>query len=349
MPTITIADRTIGEHCPCFIVAEAGVNHNGDLDRAFKLIDTAAEAGADAVKFQTFTAERVVSPQAPKAAYQERNAGTAESQFDMLKKLELSIADHRALMDRCVERNLVFLSSPFDEEAVDLLDDLKVAAFKVPSGEITNLPYLHRMGRCGRPVILSTGMTNLEEVMAALDALTDRHDIPICLLHCTSNYPASPESVNLRAINTMQGKLGHPIGFSDHTEGIWIPIAAAARGACMVEKHFTLDRSLPGPDHKASIEPPELKALVEGIRLVESALGDGIKCPQPEEMDTRNIARKSVVAARIIPKGKVIEGDDLTLLRPGTGLPPGEFPKVVGRTAAREIKFGELIVWEMLK
>ncbi|GAB6051370.1 N-acetylneuraminate synthase [Magnetospira thiophila] len=348
MSRICIAERTIGELCPCFIVAEAGVNHNGDLDRAFKLIDAAAEAGADAVKFQTFTAERVVSPSAPKAAYQSRNAGTQESQFEMLKKLELSLSDHQALMAHCAERNVVFLSSPFDEQAIDLLDNLDVAAFKVPSGEITNLPYLRRMGACRRPVILSTGMAEMSEVKVAVEALTEQGDVPLCLLHCTSNYPASPGSVNLRAMDTLRGGFGCPAGFSDHTEGILVAVAAAARGACLIEKHFTLDRNLPGPDHKASIEPAELKALVEGIRLVESALGDGIKCPQPEEIDTRNIARKSVVAARVIPVDKIIVGEDLTLLRPGTGLPPGDFPRVVGRRAARTIAFGELIDWDML-
>ena len=349
MAAFCIDDREIGDDRPCCIVAEAGVNHNGDLDRARALIDAAAEAGADAVKFQTFTAERVAAPNAPKAAYQLRSNGVSESQFEMLKKLELSPEDHLALIEHCRDRDIVFLSSPFDLQAINLLHGLDVAAFKVPSGELTNLPYLAHMAALGRPVILSTGMADIEEVEEAVEVLAANGNPPVCILHCTSNYPASPDSVNLRAMRTLHGSFGHPVGLSDHTEGFLIAVAAAARGARMIEKHFTLDKTLPGPDHKASIEPDELKEMVAGIRLVERALGDGIKRAQPEEIDTRNIARKSVVAARDIQAGRVLEADDLTLLRPGTGLPPAEYPNLLGRTALRDIHFGELINWDMLK
>ena len=334
---INIAGRRIGPGDPCFIVAEAGVNHNGDLDLARELVKVAALAGADAVKFQTFRATDLVSPQASKASYQSTVTG-AGSQLDMLAALELSEDAHRRLIKECQTRHILFLSSPFDDESADMLERLGVAAFKVGSGELTNHPLLARLAAKRRPVILSTGMANLDEVTAAVDAFREAEGHQFALLHCVSAYPANPADVNLRAITTLQNKFPVPIGYSDHTLGNEVAFAAVAMGACIIEKHFTLDRSMAGPDHQASATPEELADLVRGIRKIEAALGNGQKVPAIAEQDVARVARKSLVYAQSLPAGTVIRPNHLTALRPGDGIPPSAAPKVIGRTLARAVK-----------
>ena len=347
-PAFIIDDRTIGAGRACFVIAEAGVNHNGDRARALALVDAAADAGADAVKFQTFVAARLVTPDAPKAAYQIAATGNDESQFAMLARLELSTDDHRALIARSRERGIMFLSTPFDEACADLLQRLDVAAMKTPSGELTNLPYLAHVARLRRPMIVSTGMATLAEVAAAVEAIESAGAPPVALLHCVSNYPAAAADVNLRAMGTLASAFGLPVGYSDHTQGIDIALASVALGACILEKHLTLDRNLPGPDHRASIEPDELRDLVRGIRRVEAALGDGRKRPAPSEAATAAAGRKSLVATRDISAGEALAGHDLTAKRPGTGIAPGLHSSVVGRRARTAIGAGTLLSWEML-
>ncbi len=345
---IGIADRNIGANQPCFVIAEAGVNHNGDINIAHRLIDVAAESGAEAVKFQTFAAGRLVTSTAPKAEYQLQSTDVAESQYAMLKRLELSEQMHRELIAHCNEKKITFLSTPFDEESADLLDALNVPAFKIPSGEIANTLFLNHVARKTKPMIVSTGMASLGEVESAMRAITATGNTQIVLLHCVSNYPAEPADINLRAMQTMAQAFGVPVGFSDHTLGIEIALAAAALGAVVIEKHFTLDRSLPGPDHQASLEPYELKAMVRGIRSITSALGDGRKQPAPSEANTTAVVRKSVIARRTIPRGVTLSENDLVILRPGTGLPPMMLPYLLGRTTRVEIAQGTLITLEML-
>ncbi len=337
---LQIAGREIGPGNPCFVIAEAGVNHNGDPALARRLVDAAADAGADAVKFQTFRAEGLASPSAPKAEYQTRATGASESQLDMLRRLELSREAHAGLMARCRDRGVVFLSTPFEEESADFLESLGVAAFKVPSGEVTNLPFLAHVARKGRPVILSTGMSTLEEVGAAVRCLRESGDPPLVLLHCVSRYPADPRDANLRAMATMSEAFEVPVGYSDHTAGLEVAFAAAALGAAVLEKHFTLDRALPGPDHAASLEPGELASLVRGIRLVESALGHGRKEPVLAEAETAAVARKSLVAVRDLPVGAILTRDALAVLRPGTGLAPARLEELLGRKLRREVREG---------
>lgn len=323
------------------IIAEAGVNHNGSLDLARQLIDAAAAAGVDYVKFQTFRADKLVTRTARQAAYQSRNLGHGEeSQYTMLKRLELSPDDHRALIDHCNTKGVEFLSTAFDLESIAFLDSLGLPLWKVPSGEITNFPYLRAIGLTGKPVILSTGMATLDEIEAAVGVLT-RFGTPrngITLLHCTTEYPAPKDQVNLRAMQTMHKRFGLPVGYSDHTEGIEIPVAAVAMGATVIEKHFTLDRNLPGPDHKASLEPDELTAMVRQIRAVESALGNGVKEPTPAERPNIPIARKSIVAATAIQRGELFTEENLTAKRPGTGLSPMLWESVVGQTAPHDFE-----------
>ncbi|MQF67082.1 N-acetylneuraminate synthase [SAR202 cluster bacterium AD-802-F09_MRT_200m] len=345
---VDIGNRRVGLDSPCFIIAEAGVNHNGSLEMGFELIDAAAEAGADAVKFQTFKAENLVTSLAPKAEYQLRTTDAAESQYEMIRRLELSPEMHRALIDHCNQRNILFLSSFFDEESADLLQDLGVPAFKMPSGEITNLPLLAHVARKGKPMIVSTGMADMDEVAAAVHALREEGNREIILLQCVSNYPADPADVNLRAMNTMAAAFGLPVGYSDHTNGIEVAVAAVALGACVIEKHFTLDRNLPGPDHTASLEPDGLAALVRGIRTVESALGHGRKEPALSEANTAEVARKSLVAARDIPAGAVLTEDLIAVKRPGTGLPPLMRPQLAGRTVRVPIPEGTILQLDML-
>ncbi|APC07875.1 N-acetylneuraminate synthase [Neomoorella thermoacetica] len=332
-----------------FIIAEAGVNHNGDLQLARKLVDAAAEAGADAVKFQTFKAEEVVTPDAERAQYQKDNMpGKDESQLEMIKRLELSYAQFRELYAYCRQKGIIFLSSPFDQESIDFLAELGVPYFKIPSGEITNYPFLRRIGGKKRPVILSTGMATLGEVEGALQVFREAGAKDITLLHCTTSYPALPEEVNLRAMLTMKQAFALPVGYSDHTEGIAVPIAAAALGAEVIEKHLTLDRNLPGPDHRASLEPGEFKEMVVAIRQVEKSLGDGIKRPAPGEMTIMPAARRSLVAARDIAAGEIITESCLTAKRPATGIPPNLWDVVVGRQARRDIAAGSILSWDMI-
>jgi N-acetylneuraminate synthase/N,N'-diacetyllegionaminate synthase len=343
-----IGAREIGGGAPCFVIAEAGVNHNGDMALALRLIDAAAETGADAVKFQTFRAERLASPTAAKADYQTRTTDAAESQLAMLHRLELAPADYGVLKARCEERGLIFLSTPFEEESADLLERLGVVAFKLPSGEVTNLPFLRHVARKGRPIIMSTGMSEMAEVTAAVDAIATAGPAPLALLHCTSAYPADPAESNLRAMATLSAAFKVPVGFSDHTPGSAIAIAATALGAAIIEKHFTLDRTLPGPDHKASLQPSELAAMIAGIRSAELALGDGVKRLQPGETDTARVARKSVVALRDLAAGSIIENDMVGILRPGNGIPPAELDAVWGRRLARAVAAGTPLTWSDL-
>ncbi len=343
-----IENRTIGINYPCFIIAEAGVNHNGDLQMARDLIDAAAEAGADAVKFQTFTAEGVVTHRAPKAAYQEVNALGDESQYAMLKRLELTPAMHDALLAHCKKRDICFLSSPFDEGSLALLESLGVAAYKIPSGEITNLPFLDAVGRKGRPVICSTGMATLAEVELAVATLQGSGCTQLVLLHCVNRYPALPEEINLRAMNTLTVTFNLPVGYSDHTMGNEIAFAAVALGACVLEKHLTLDRALPGPDHLASSEPYEFAALVRGVRAIEIALGHGRKEPTASEVEIAAVARKSLVAAVDIPAGMVLIPNMLAIKRPGSGLPPAMYSELLGRITRVPVPAGTLLTLEML-
>lgn len=343
-----VSGREVREGAPVFIVAEAGVNHNGDPDLARRLVDAAAEAGADAVKFQTFRTEALVSRDAPKAGYQRETTGGGESQRDMLRRLELGPDHHALLQGDCTKRGILFFSTPFDEKSADLLEALGVALFKLPSGEITNLPLLRHVARKGKPLFLSTGMSTLEEVAQAVAAIHDAGDPPLALLHCVSAYPAPPSEMNLRAMDTLRKRFGGPVGLSDHTLGIEIALAGVARGAAIVEKHLTLDKSLPGPDHRASLNPIEFAALVRAIRAVESALGDGEKRPMPSEADTRRVARRSLVAARSIRAGETLTAELVAIRRPGTGISPAELDRALGRTAKRDLQADEVIDWEAL-
>jgi N,N'-diacetyllegionaminate synthase len=327
------------------IIAEAGVNHNGDLALARQLVDVAADAGADLVKFQTFTADSVVAIHARKADYQVQTTSAGESQHAMLRRLELTREMHETLIAHCQAKSIGFFSTGFDPESIDLLAELGLDRFKIPSGEITNLPYLRHVGRYGKPVILSTGMATLGEIEAALDVL-ERAGTPhnrITVLHCNTEYPTPMADVNLRAMLAIRDAFGVAVGYSDHTAGIEVAIAAVALGATVIEKHFTLDRNLPGPDHKASLEPDELKAMVAAIRNIEQALGDGIKRPSPSEAKNMPIARKSLVAACAIRAGECFSETNLAVKRPGTGLSPMRWDEVLGRKAPRDFAPDELI------
>jgi N-acetylneuraminate synthase/N,N'-diacetyllegionaminate synthase len=348
-PATRLGPFTIGPGGRTLVIAEAGVNHNGDPALARQLIDVAAAAGADVVKFQTFTAERVASAAAPKAAYQRETTDPGQSQLELLRSLELPSDALRELRDHAAARRIALASTPFDHEAIDVLAELGVPFLKVPSGEITNRPFLEHVGRTGLPVVLSTGMSYLEEVVDAVAALRGAGAGPMALLQCVSNYPAAPADVNLRAMTTLAEATGLPVGLSDHTSGLAIPFAAVALGACIVEKHFTLDRNLPGPDHRASIEPAGLEALVRGIREIESAMGDGVKRPVAAEADTRLVARRSLAAARSIDAGVTLDAGMLDALRPSTGLSPMLIDRVIGRRAARPLSAGQLIDWSDLE
>lgn len=327
------------------IIAEAGVNHNGDLAVAKELIDVAANAGADWVKFQTFNADRLVTESAKKADYQSRTTDADESQYEMIRKLELTREMHELLIKYCRSREVQFFSTGFDLESIDLLVELGLESFKIPSGEITNLPYLRHVGQYGKPVILSTGMASLGEVEVAVNVLAQVGTPRSCItvLHCNTEYPTPMADVNLRAMLTIRSALGVEVGYSDHTLGIEVATAAVAMGATVIEKHFTLDRNLPGPDHKASLEPDELKAMVMAIRNVEKAMGDGIKRPSSSEIKNKRIARKSIVAAHAIREGEVFSESNLVAKRPGTGLSPMLWDEVVGRKALRNFSADELI------
>ncbi len=327
------------------IIAEAGVNHNGDIELAKQLIDVAAESGADIVKFQTFNADRQVTRTAKKADYQNRTTDSKESQYEMLRRLELSTEMHKELIAHCAARNIAFFSTGFDIESIELLVGLGQDHFKIPSGEITNLPYLRHVGRLGKTIIFSTGMATMGEIEAAIDVIeqagTPRTSMTV--LHCTTEYPTPMSEVNLRAMQSIHTAFGVAVGYSDHTSGIEVAIAAVALGASVIEKHFTLDRNLPGPDHKASLEPEELKAMVAAIRNIEIALGDGIKRLTPSEVRNKPIARKSLVASQPIRAGEVFSAQNLAIKRPGTGISPMRWDEIIGRTAPRDFSADELI------
>ena len=344
-----LAGRAIAPGRPVFVIAEAGVNHNGDAAMARALIDAAADSGADAVKFQTFRTSALTSRTAPKAAYQIEATGAGESQSEMLMRLELSTETLRALQARAAARGIVFFSTPFDEASADTLAALGVPMFKIPSGEITNLPLLRHIAAKGKPIILSTGMSTLDEVEQALAAIGDVADVPVAILHCVSAYPAPVGEVNLRAMDALRDRFGRPVGLSDHTLGLEIALAAVARGAAIVEKHLTLDKNLPGPDHRASLEPAEMAALARGIRNVEAALGDGVKRPMPSELDTRRVARKSLVAARALRAGEELVKDAVAVKRPGTGISPAELERALGRRVRRDLAADDVIDWTALE
>lgn len=327
------------------IIAEAGVNHNGDLNLARGLIDVAADARADMVKFQTFSADRLVTARARKAEYQAQNTDGAESQQAMIRRLELTRPMHEALIAHCDSRGIRFLSAAFDTTSVDMLVDLGLECFKIPSGEITNLPYLRHVGRLGTSVILSTGMATMGEIEAAIDVL-EQAGAPrerITVLHCTTEYPTPMPEVNLHAMQSIHAAFGVAVGYSDHTPGIEVAIAAVAMGASVIEKHFTLDRNLPGPDHKASLEPAELRMMISAIRNIELALGDGIKRPTASESRNKTVARKSLVASAPIKSGERFSERNVTAKRPGTGISPMRWDEVMGRTASRDFAPDELI------
>lgn len=327
-----------------FIIAEAGDNHNGDYDLALKLVDKAVEAGADCVKFQTFVTENVISKFAEKADYQKENTGEEESQYEMVKKLELSFEQFRMIKAYCDNKGIMFLSTPFDLDSIDFLEEIDIPFWKIPSGEITNLPYLEKIARTKKDIILSTGMSTMEEIGNALSVLKENGAGEITLLHCNTEYPTPFEDVNLRAMKTMEETFATKVGYSDHTVGIEVPVAAVAMGATVIEKHFTLDKNMEGPDHKASLEPEELKAMVASIRNIEKALGVSEKKPSPSEIKNINIARKSIVAKRAIKEGEVLTEENLYIKRPGDGISPMRWYEIIGTKAVKDFVEDELIV-----
>lgn len=326
-----------------FVIAEAGVNHNGDIAIAKSLVDVAVLAGADAVKFQTFKADKLASRQAPKAAYQNETTDKTETQHAMLRKLELTKDMHGELIKYCKEKNIMFLSTPFDIDSVHMLVELGLDIIKIPSGEITNLPYLREVGKQKKKVILSTGMSNMQEVKEAVQILRQNGTEDITVLHCNTQYPTPMKDVNLRAMIQMKEELELPVGYSDHTKGIEVPIAAVAMGAAVIEKHFTLDKTMEGPDHKASLEPEELKEMVQAIRNIEKALGDGNKNRTESEKETISIARKSIVAACKIEKGEVFTEKNLTVKRPGNGISPMKWDEIMGKVSKKAYEADEMI------
>ncbi len=335
----------------CFIIAEAGVNHNGDIQRALEMIDVASEAGADAVKFQTFSAERLVSLDAKTASYQKINAGY-DNQYEMLKKLELSEDDHKILFNRCKEKKIEFMSTPFDEESLDFLVSIGMKRIKVASGELTNIPFLRKIAAKNLPTILSTGMASLEEIAEALKAfqaerlscnLISPLSTALTILHCTSNYPCPIEDANLLAIRTIHDAFHLPVGYSDHTLSLNLPLVCIGLGSRVYEKHFTLDKNLHGPDHAASLDPSELKTLVENIRFAEKCLGSAEKVPTIEELEIKKLVRKSIVIKSDKNKGDRISEGDIAFLRPGTGLPPKYYDQIIGAIVARPVKKGSFL------
>ena len=326
-----------------YIIAEAGDNHNGDFNTALKLVDVAKRTGADCVKFQTFVTEEIISKYAEMAEYQKKNTGKEESQFEMVKRLELSFDEFRKIKEYCDRVGIQFLSTPFDLKSVDFLNELGVPFFKIPSGEITNYPYLIKIAHTGKPVVMSTGMCEPDEILAAINVLEKNGSGEITLLHCNTEYPTPLKDVNLYAMRTMKKMFGKKVGYSDHTKGIEVPVAAVALGACVIEKHFTLDKNMPGPDHKASLEPDELGRMVKNIRNIEIALGDGVKRVSESERKNIAIARKSIVARRNIQEGEILTEENLAVKRPGTGINPMQWMEVLGTRAVRDFKEDELI------
>lgn len=327
------------------IIAEAGVNHNGSIQTAKKMINAAVEAGTDFVKFQTFKAEKLVIQSAEKAKYQKNLTDKGESQYDMIKKLELDRAAHEELIEHCTKKGIHFLSTAFDRDSIDLLAELNIPLYKIPSGEITNLPYLRHVGRMGKPVIMSTGMSTLDEVRTAMNVLLDSgvKKNQITILHCNTEYPTPMEDVNLKAMITIKDELGVAVGYSDHTLGIEIPAAAVVLGATVIEKHFTMDRTLTGPDHAASLNPYELKDMVTVIRNIEKAMGDGVKKPSLSEIKNLPITRKSIVAKKFIIKGEKFSKNNLTVKRPGTGISPMDWDKLIGKPSNKRYQKDDLI------
>lgn len=326
-----------------FIIAEAGVNHNGDINLAKKLIDAASDAKVDAIKFQTFKTEKVISINAKKAEYQKNNTENNESQYEMIKKLELDSEEHKELIKYCKEKNILFLSTPFDNESIDLLNELGMNIFKIPSGEVNNLLYLEKVGKMKKKVIMSTGMATLGEIEEAIFILRENGTYDISILHCNTEYPTPMEDVNLKAMQTIKDAFKVNVGYSDHTIGIEIPIAAVAMGASIIEKHITLDKNMKGPDHKSSLEPDELKEMVKSIRNIEKALGDGIKKVSESERKNKNISRKSIVANRNIEKGEVFTEENIAIKRPGNGISPMKWYEIIGTTARKNYNKDDLI------
>lgn len=327
-----------------FIIAEAGVNHNGSLDNAKRMVECAAEAGADAIKFQTFKAETLVCQNAQKAEYQKETTGNEESQFEMLKKLELTEEEYEELKRYCGEKHIMFLSTPFDLDSLRYLNEIGIEIIKIPSGEITNYPYLREIGKLRKPIIMSTGMSTMAEVEEAVEVLQMNGARDITLLHCNTQYPTPYGDANLRAMLALKDKFHTEVGYSDHTLGIEVPIAATAMGATVIEKHFTLDRGMEGPDHKASLEPDELKCMIQSIRNVEQAMGTGIKEPTNSEYKNILVARKSIVARKQIQAGEIFTEENITTKRPGDGMSPMRWNEVIGKTASREYGVDEKIV-----
>lgn len=341
---IKIRNKTIGRGNPVFIIAEAGVNHNGRLDLALKLVDAAADAGADAVKFQTFKAEQVVTEAGVMADYQKKNIGKTSSQMEMLRRFELKEKFYKPIINKCRKKNILFLSTPHGHvESVNFLHNLGVAAFKIGSGDLTNFPLLKHSARLRKPMIVSTGMATLQEIKEAVNIIKKSGNHQIVVLHCTTNYPTPPEEVNLRAMQTMMKKLNVPVGYSDHTLGAQVPVMAVTLGACVIEKHLTLGNDMPGPDHKASANPEVFKKMVDEIRRIETIMGSSEKNPLPGELKLRAVVRKSVVAIRDIKKGEKFNPRNLGLKRPGTGLEPKYFHQVIGKLALADIRADELI------
>lgn len=343
----SIKSRKIGKDYPVFIIAEAGVNHNGSMAVAKKMIDAAKEMGADAIKFQTFKTEEMVTKNALKAKYQKAS-NSGKSQYAMLRKLEFSESDFRKLFAYCQRKRIIFLSTPFDQQSAGFLCYLRMPAFKISSGDLTDIPLLKKIANFKKPIILSTGMSTLTEVKEAVRAIYLTDNKKLILLHCTSNYPARYRDVNLRAIRTLREEFDVPVGYSDHAEGIDASIAAVAMGARVIEKHFTLDKNSPGPDHSASLEPEEFGKMIESIRNVEEALGDGLKKPRQSEVEMRRIARKSIVAAVDLPKRSIIKREMLAMKRPGSGIAPKYLEQLIGKQVKRKVKKDQVLNWNLI-
>lgn len=348
MKTIKISNKLVGENQPTFIIAEAGVNHNGKLEQAKRLVDVAVEAGSDAVKFQTFKSEGVVTAGLNSADYAKKNIGKDVGQLEMIKSLELNYKDFVSLKNYCDKKEIIFLSTPHSFDAIDFLEDL-VPAYKFGSGDITNIPALRHAAKKGKPIILGTGMSTLDEVGYAINAIKSEGNEQIIALHCTTNYPCPLEDVNLSAMITIQRELDCFVGYSDHTLGLSVPIIATAMGAAVIEKHFTIDKSLPGPDHKASLEPDELKSMIKEIRKTEKVLGSFDKKPTKSEKKIMNLVRKSIVTKKDIEKGSIVSEDMIVIKRPGTGLNPSDLDKIIGKKARRYIAKDEILQLNMVE
>lgn len=347
--TIAIAGRAVGDGQRCFVIAEAGVNHNGSVELAKRLVDAALEAGADAVKFQTWVTEKLIVADAPMAEYQKQNVGQDSSQFEMLKQLELSYDDFREIKEYADGAGILFFSTPDEEDSADFLDELGVPLFKIGSGEVTNIPFLRHIGNKGKPIVLSTGMSTLGEVEAAVRAIEATGNRQLVLLHCVSDYPADPADCNLKAMQALKTAFQYPVGFSDHTLGIHVPIAAVAMGACVLEKHLTLDTSLPGPDQAMSLQTGGFAEMVKALNSVQKAMGTGRKTPTNPELDTKLVVQKTIVAARDLPEGKVLQTEDLMVRRASGGLPPEHLDSLIGKRAKQLIPASRAVSLSMLE